>query len=425
MLELYKYITSKSEKILLWLLNWRENKGKEDIARINERKGICTKPRPDGKLLWVHAASVGEAQSTLILIEKILKQTKDLNIIVTSGTVTSAKLMEDRLPQGAFHQYAPLDHPKWIKKFIEHWKPNAVFLIESELWPNMLAEIKQQKIPAALINARLSNKSFNGWSLFKNSTKEILSSFNIILSQTDNDTIRFKKLGARNTITTGNIKYSASPLPVNNNDLNEISNAIGNRPVWVYASTHLGEESLACRIHQRLKNKIPDILTIIVPRHPERRDEIKNICEGFSNLKNTMRGEIKSLPRADTDIYIADSLGELGLFYSVSQVAMIGRSFSVDGGGGHNPLEAAQLKCAVITGPNIQFQQDIFNNMINAKVAKQVKTKEELSNILTSLFENQEQLKQLQNNAFEYAQSKMNIIDNVIEELAPIIKELY
>jgi len=422
MLNLYRKITAKSEKPLTWLLNARLKKGKEDEARLNERMGAPLKPRPDGKLIWIHAASVGEAQSALILIDK-LSNVSDASIMVTSGTRTSAELMVKRLPANAFHQYMPLDHPEWINRFLYHWKPNAALWIESELWPNTLSAIEERAIPTALINARLSDKSFKGWSLFKKSVAQILSPFTLICTQSDQDTQRFQKLGGENVVTAGNIKYSAAPLPHDEADLSALKNATSARPIWVYASTHDGEEALACRIHERLKRAHPNLLTIIIPRHPERGNDIETVLKGFSTLKYTRRGEDKAMPAQGDDIYLADTLGELGLFYRLADIAMIGRSFSSDGGGGHNPLEAAQLHCAVLTGPNIQFQRDIFDDMFASKTARHVTTKEELADALDALLKDQSNLADLQKRSYDYAMAKTHVIDDAMKHITPFIQK--
>lgn len=421
MLLLYRLLTRFSAPILKQILKKRIKSGKEDPQRVSEKMGQYVVERPSGSLIWLHAASVGETQSALILIEKLLKSSTELNILVTSGTRTSAALMKERLPKRAFHQYAPLDHPKWVKQFLNHWKPNAALWLESELWPNMLRGLKKKRVPTALINARLSDTSFRRWYFFKGTAKKILSSFKIILAQTERDQERFKKLEAKKVYNIGNIKHCAAPLPFNQDDLSALNNALKNRKTWVYASTHDGEEDFAARIHAKLKQTIPDLLTIIVPRHPERRAEIKNT---LSNHSFTSRGEDKKLPTSDNDIYLADTLGELGLFYKASPIAMIGRSFSHDGGGGHNPLEAAQHSCAVLTGPNVQYQQDLFNDMIASEAAFRASNEEELHNKLLNYFQDDAALKKAQDKALNYTTDKLHIVEDIMEHLKPILKKV-
>lgn len=420
MLPLYRLITLLSAPILGLLLKRRVALGKEDPRRLNERQGIASLPSPAGKLIWIHAASVGEAQSALILIDKILKLKPEVQFLVTSGTVTSAKLMAKRLPSRATHQFYPLDHPLWVERFLDHWQPDLALWMESELWPNMLRAIKQRNIPAILINARLSDRSYRRWKLIKSAAKKLVSSFSLIMAQTDKDAKRYNHLGTNKVTVTDNIKHGAAPLPYNDQDLKNLKTVIQDRPLWVYASTHDGEEIMACRLHTDLQETFSNVLTIIVPRHPERREEIEHACKTMG-LNTTMRGENKNLPNDQTEIYVADTLGELGLFYSLSNIAMIGRSFSNDGGGGHNPIEAAQLDCAVLTGPHIQYQQQLFDEMFIAAAAKQVQTEGELLNTLTTLFNNNTERKRYIEAAKKYAASKENIINHVIEEIKPFI----
>lgn len=420
MLLFYRLLTSFSAPILTLLLRRRVAKGKEDAARLKERKGITALPRPTGALIWVHAASVGEAQSALILINEIAKTDPQMNFLVTSGTRTSADLMAQRLPPCAVHQYVPLDHPQWVTAFLDHWKPNMVLWMESELWPNMLTQIKTQNIPALLINARLSDKSFKRWKMFSTSAQKLLSTFNLILTQTSLDKERFDELGASNTHVSDNLKYSASPLPCDKSDLADFKTAIHNRPLWLYASTHDGEETMAARVHKNLVELHPNLLTIIVPRHPERREAIAAELKAMgTNI--TLRGANKNLPTDTTEIYIADTLGELGLFYTLSPIAMIGRSFSHDGGGGHNPIEAAQLNCAVLTGANIQYQKQLFAEMFAAGAAHQVFSEQELLDQLNIYLSYNDKLSTAIQFAKDFSQSKDDIINNVMEQIAPLL----
>lgn len=423
MLKLYQFLTEKSEPLLNKLLERRMRKGKEDAVRVSERRGIASRPRPGGHLVWVHAASVGEAQSALIVINNILASHKKLHILVTTGTKTSAELMEKNLPERSFHQYYPIDHPLWVEQFLSHWQPDLVLWMESELWPNMLCAIKNRNIPAALINARLSDKSYAGWVLLKGTARKILQTFTMILCQSERGVKRFKALGANDVIYTDNIKYSAAPLPADKTALKDINAHFRGRPVWLFASTHAGEEELACRVHEYLKNSLPNILTVIVPRHPERGKQIYKTCKNFV-LNTVLRGEDKAMPQPDTDIYIANTLGELGLFYRAVPVACIGRSFSNDGGGGHNPIEAAQLNCAVLHGPNVQHLQDIYDQMADTFTATQCQNKQELTERLRALLSDQDELRTHQSRAIAFARDKDKVLERVMGSLKPLLEGL-
>lgn len=421
MMLFYSILTRVLSPCFSLLLSLRAKKGKEEKERLGERKGRYKIPRPRGKLIWLHAASVGESQSALILISSLLKNNEGINILVTTGTVTSAELMAQKLPKGAFHQYYPLDNPAWVKRFLKHWQPDFVLWMESELWPNMLREVNAQKIPAALLNARLSDKSYKNWSRMKRFAMRLLQTFTLILTQTTRDEERFKKLGADNVHTTDNIKFSAAPLPADEDKLNALKDSIQGRPCWVFASTHKGEEEMACRIHDILKNSIPDLLTIIVPRHPDRREDILVSCKDY-NLNMMLRTSAYNPPVAETDLYIADTLGELGLFYRLAPIACIGRSFSDDGGGGHNPIEAAQLGCVVLYGPNVQYQQDIYDEMQDKGAALLMSDEHRMADTLHKFLMDEERLHEQQELGLNYANNKSAVIERVYKYLRPLLK---
>ncbi len=401
--------------LLRGLLAWRQSKGKEDPQRLPERMGEPSLPRPEGRLVWIHAASVGEAQSALILIDHI----KNSHILVTSGTVTSAQFLSKRLPAQAIHQYMPLDAPQWVARFLDHWQPDFALWMESELWPNMLMALKARGIPAALINARLSDQSYVHWKRAPKTAHDILSCFSVILAQTQDAAQKYENLGARSVHFTDNLKYSANDLPCDQQDLQSLKDAIGPRPVWIYASTHDGEEQLAARLHARLIDDFPALLTIIVPRHPERRGQI---AQSIAATQPLFRSEQKTLPDAGTGIYVADTLGELGLFYRAAPIALIGRSFSHDGGGSHNPIEPAQLDCAVLTGPHYQNQQTLFDEMLAEKAALLAPTEDALYQLLKNLLSDPAYLMTQQANARNFAARKSAVIDTVMTYLTPVMK---
>jgi 3-deoxy-D-manno-octulosonic-acid transferase len=419
MLELYRKIMGVSGPLLSRILNRRVSGGKEDRVRMRERMGQASRFRPKGQVAWFHAASVGEAQSTLVLIDAFLKRYPDLHILVTTGTVTSAALLRGRLPNSVIHQFYPLDHPEWVQAFLDHWQPDAVFWMESELWPLMLGEIKNRNISAVLINARLSDRSFKRWKLAGNMPGKVLSAFSIILAQTDQDQTRFEALGARNVHVTSNLKYGAAPLPFDPAMLSALKTRIRTRPVWLYASTHAGEEDLACRLHKKLLADFPDLLTVIVPRHPERRDAVQDTVTA-AGLKATLRSRA-SLPEPDDQVYIADTLGELGLFYTLCPVACVGRSFSDDGGGGHNPIEPARLGCAVLVGPHVQNQTQVYLDMQAAGAVMQVNTEDEFLNALRHLLSDTAARDALSQNGLRFTEDQHQIVETVLAQLEPML----
>ncbi len=422
MLHLYQWVMRKSEGLLERLLEKRLNAGKEDPVRIDERRGVASRARPDGTLLWLHAASVGEAQSALILIKAILLDNPDLQILVTTGTLTSAQRMEEVLPEQAFHQYMPVDYPEWVTRFLDHWSPDLVLWMESELWPHILQEIEARNIPAALINARLSDRSFARWKLFKKSARAVLECFDLVLTQTELDAERYRALGAQNVHVSDNIKYSAGDLPHDEGDLKVLKGVLMSRPVLVYASTHAGEEEIIMRTQSILESSQPELISIIIPRHPDRGEAILDqaIEERFQAV---LRGEDKALPDEDTQIYIANTMGELGLFYRLAEIVFIGRSLSDDGGGGHNPIEAAQLGCAIVHGAKVQNLQEIFDDMETHKACLRVKNEQELVEGMQRLLEDPALRNSLIQNAQNFSNAKSHVIDTVIQNLEPLFTQ--
>ena len=417
---LYKRTMTFGKPVIMGLLNQRLKNGKEDPERLQERFGQPSRPRPEGgPLMWVHVASVGEAQSMLHLINLFLDQNKTGSVLVTSITRTSAELLEKRLPMRAFHQYLPVDRPKWVKRFLEYWHPDLVLWAESELWPSILSEIGKRHLPMALINARMSANSFKNWSRAKGMAQNILSAFTIILTQTDKDKNYYINLGARSVSTIGNIKFAAPPLPYLESDLKSLQDATAGRPLWVYASTHAGEEELAAETHIALRDEFPNLLTIIIPRHPERRVSILGALQQYQ-LSISTRSQSKILPDAKSDIYLVDTLGELGLFYRLSPISCIGRSFSADGGGGHNPLEAAQLGSAVLHGQHVQNLMDIYAPMDASGAALCLDTPDKLAPALRQFLSDKESLKNLSEKGYSFSEGQKEILSKLVEELEPV-----
>ncbi len=410
--------------VLKSILSHRVRKGKEDPERLHERKGIASLPRPSGPLIWIHVASVGEAQSVMSLVHLMLDQNKQLNILVTSVTKTSAGILAQKLPHRAIHQYAPVDHPNWIRSFLDHWNPSMALWAESELWPTMLTFIKKRHIPAALINAHMSPKSFRNWKRAPEFARNLLSSFLVILAQSKQDAEFYAQFTPHSVVVTDNIKYAAKPLSVDEADFDRLKNAIADRPVWLYASSHAGEEELACDVHKELNRHFPGLITIIAPRHPDRRDDIVKTVES-KGLKPVLRGNDKKLPSSSDQVYICDTMGELGLLYKIAPLAVVGRSFSHDGGGGHNPIEPALLGCAALHGPSVQNSKELYDEMDKAGASLSVAEKNDLAFIVKDLLLDPAKLANLQSVGFEFASAKANVLGKVLYELEPVFLEAH
>ena len=273
---LYKVIFLLLTPFLVLLFAWRLVKGKEDKSRFYERLGFPKYARPEGKLIWMHGASVGECLSMLPLIHRLLELDPSMHIMVTSGTVTSAALMAQRLPERAFHQFIPIDSPWGTKSFVQHFHPDAVFWFESEFWPSLLAAIHQEQISLILLNGRISDRSFARWQKAPGIIKGLLSLFTLTLGQSPENARRLQVLGSPNVDCIGNIKYAASIAPFDAVELAKLKQQIGQRPAWNGASTHHNEEEQMADVHLELKQKYPDLLTVCVPRHPNRANEIES-----------------------------------------------------------------------------------------------------------------------------------------------------
>jgi 3-deoxy-D-manno-octulosonic-acid transferase len=332
------------------LLRYRVTRGKEIGARLPERRGIDRTPRPSGRLVWLHAASVGEMTSVLPVLAALAERDADVSMLLTTGTVTSALVLAQRLPAmglsgRVMHRFVPLDVPAWVGRFLDHWRPDAACFVESELWPNILAACRVRSIPAMLINARMSARSHAKWSRFPWAAHAVLSGFARIHARGEEDASRLRALGADRIEVMGDLKLAAPDLPVDPVALREMEGRLAGRPVFLAASTHPGEEPLIQQVHDVLCTRHPRLLTIIAPRHPERGAELADALGAPSR----QHGDAPP----DAGVWIADTLGELGLWYRLSQVAFIGRSL-IPPGGGQNPLEPARLGCAIATGPYVE-----------------------------------------------------------------------
>jgi len=420
LMTLYQGLTKRSAPLLEAYQQRRLRRGKEDPARTAERRGRSSKPRENKPLVWFHAASVGESQALLALIRRLLADYPVIQVMVTTGTVTSAKLMADRLPSGAFHQYMPVDHPDWVESFLNHWHPDFIVWSESEFWPNMLTGIRRRGIPAILLNARMSEKSFRCWQMAGGVIKDMLGTFRLCLGQNQAEVDRLLKLGAAAARISGNLKYAAAPLPYDAANLDILKNAIGTRPYLLWASTHPGEEEIACHVHSALRKTQPALLTIIVPRHPQRGSSIAALA-GKANLKAGLRSQ-GCVPRTEDDIYIADTLGELGLFYRLCRLCIMGGSFVPIGG--HNPIEPGQFGCQIFYGPHMFNFVSICNDFESRGAARRVTGADMLVQDLALALQDPQHFSALGTAAQAWTQQQSHIVDEISVTLAPFMKEL-
>jgi len=415
MISLYKFATFIAAWPLRVLLCARALRGKEDYSRLGERRGLTSKIRPTGQLIWCHAASVGEALALLPLIERLLENPK-LSILITTGTNTSARVLAERLPDRATHQFAPWDRRAWVGSFLSLWQPNVAIRMESELWPNTLFALRDQEIPTVIVNARLSESTVRGWRRFPVTAQRIMASLTLVLAQTEEHAARYKAIGARSVRVTGNIKLAAPALPVSLPDADYLRAMIDKRPVWLAASTHPGEEGIAFATHKEIANQTPDLLTIIAPRHPSRGKKIAGLgkASGLETATRSLGQPINS----STDIYIVDTIGELGTMFSVCPIVFVGKSLASTGG--QNPVEPSHFNCAILFGPDMENFQNIADKMTAHKMALQVCGPKGLTRTVATLLEDKtarETLASAANGIFSDGEESLTLTTGAIIDL--------
>jgi len=354
------------------LIKRRLKQGKEDPARVGERRGMSKDIRPHGPLVWIHGASVGEVLAAVGLIEKL--RALNIRILLTSGTVTSAAIVAKRFPADIIHQYVPYDSPRYVARFLDHWRPSLALFIESDLWPNLILASAARRLPMVLINGRMSQRSFPRWRRMAGTISALLGRFDVCLAQSRLDAERFTALGSRNVLTTGNLKLDVAAPSADPAKLERLMSVTRGRPVIVAASTHPGEEEILIEAHRTLAGFFPSLLTVIVPRHPHRGETVARMVEACG-LHGALRSR-EELPTAATDIYVADTMGELGLFYRLAPIVFMGGSLVEHGG--QNPVEAVKLGAAVVHGPHVFNFTDVYEALDGAGGAKLADTQEAL-----------------------------------------------
>jgi 3-deoxy-D-manno-octulosonic-acid transferase len=354
-LSLYGTIGRVAEPLVGLILAKREKRGKEDRARRAERFGHASHPRPPGPLIWVHAASVGETVAVLPLIAETAG--RGISLLLTTGTVTAAAVAEQRLPPSATHQFMPIDTPGALRRFLDHWRPELALFAESELWPTTLAALGRRAMPLALVNARMSERSCRNWGYAAPFARAVLGRVDVCLAQTPTDAARLSRLGARNVVVCGNLKFDAPPPPADAAAVADMRRNIGDRFVLVAASTHPGEEAAILQAHAEIARTGKPYLTILAPRHPERGDQLAADIEA-AGLRLARRSRAEPIG-ARTDIYLADTIGEMGLWYRLADAAFLGGSMVMRGG--QNPIEPAKLGVPILHGANVSNFRDVYD----------------------------------------------------------------
>lgn len=399
-------------------VRWRAGRGKEDKSRRRERYGKSDIERPDGPLIWVHAASVGETLAVSPLIDRLANL--DINIVLTTGTVTSARLADERLGDLVIHQYVPLDLKPAVSRFLDHWQPDLAIMAESEIWPMTILELGARRVPQILVNGRLSDRSFASWEKRPHLATALFENFAHVIAQSDEDGDRFMRLGARPITVSGNLKVDTPPPPVNSADLRALKGEIGRRPVWAAVSTHDGEEEIAANVHQRLAPRHSGLLTIIVPRHPDRAPALA-AAFAARGLK-VARRSLGEPVTPETDVLLGDTIGEMGLYLRLTDIAFVGRSLAANGG--QNPLEPAMLGAAVLSGRNVENFRESYDRLIKGGGARFVKDADMLAGAVNFLLVNDRQRNDMIAAGKATVESMRGALGRTLQTLDPYIRPL-
>lgn len=415
----YRLLTRLLEPLAPRLLDARAKQGKEDPSRVDERLGQASVPRPDGDVVWLHGVSVGETLSLLPVVERLREKRPDLTVLVTSGTLTSATLLAKRLPPGVVHQFAPVDGPGAVAAFLDHWRPAAAIFVESELWPNLILDARKRGVKLVLASARITEKTVDGWRRFPGAARRLVSALDRVLPQDETSAARLEALGARIDGHV-NLKLAGGAPPHDPAAFTRLSAAIGDRPVVVAASTHEGEEIALVRALDKLADRL---CLILVPRHPERRGEIAGALtrDGY---RFAFRSDGRELDR-DTDLYVADTLGEMGLFLRLADVVVMGGSFSAalekPPVGGHNPLEPARLGKPAVTGPDMSNWAAVSDALVRAGGLVVVEAPWDLPAVLAPLLADEKAARAMGERGRRAAAEAGSGLDRLWEALQPLL----
>ena len=413
LLLIYKILSIVLLPLVILIIFFRIFQNKEINTRIKERFAFPSVKKPKGKIIWINASSIGEYLATISLIKKIRKIKPKTKILLTTNTKTSALLAEKITDKNIFHQFTPQDNPLVIKKFLNYWKPSLVLWMESEFWPIILDETKKYGVEMILLNGRMSDKSFKNWSYFKFFFKKIISNFSLILTMSRIDKENFKKLGAKNINFIGNLKFCNEEQHYDKLLEKKAKKLIGNRSVWLAASTHHREEMYAATIHCKLKERLnlKNLLTIIVPRNIKRTSKIKKEIKSIVPLTKLFQS--KSIPQ-NTEIIIDDSIGQLEMWYKNIKTVFLGKSYPPKGG--QNPIEPARNGCAIISGKMSNFQE-IENEMLRNKCLINVTNDKEFYSAIANCIQGSVYIKDIRVNAKIYVKSKSFILDKTVKTI--------
>lgn len=418
LLTTYRWAGAAAYPLIGGYIAWRAAKGKEESARRHERYGRSPLARPPGPLVWIHAASVGETLAVVPLVTHI--ERLGINIVMTTGTVTSARIVADRLAGKAMHQYVPLDLKPAVDRFLNHWNPDLAIMAESEIWPMTILELGAKRVPQVLVNGRLSDRSFTSWQKHPFIAEALFENLAHVIAQSELDGERFHQLGARPVTVSGNLKVDTEVPPVDEAALAALQQEIGDRKRWAAVSTHQGEEGIAAAVHSLAKMQNDDVLTIIVPRHPDRAESVEAELKaaGLTVARRSRGDKVGS----GTDVLLGDTIGEMGLYLRLTEIAFVGRSLS--GEGGQNPLEPAVLGTAVLSGRNVQNFRESYQRLVANGGARLVADGDTLAGAVTFLLNNDRVRGKMINAGSETVEGMRGALSRTLSALEPYIQPL-
>ncbi|WP_394690504.1 lipid IV(A) 3-deoxy-D-manno-octulosonic acid transferase [Hoeflea sp.] len=413
----YRWLGAGIYPLLGPYLAIRAAKGKEERSRRKERYGRSNIARPNGPLVWFHAASVGETNAVIPLIKEVRR--RGIAVVLTTGTVTSAGVARDRVGDDVIHQYVPLDLKPAVSRFLDYWKPDLAIIAESEIWPMTILELGARRTPQVLVNGRLSDRSFARWSRRPSLADALFENLSHVVAQSDLDAERFRTLGARPVTVSGNLKVDTVPPPWDKAELVRLQAQIGNRATWAAVSTFEGEDEIAAAVHRALKPR-HKALTIIVPRHPDRGDAIETMLKnnGLSVARRS-RGDTID---ADTDVYLGDTIGEMGLYLNLTEIVFVGKSLM--GGGGQNPLEPAMLGCAVLSGSKVENFRETYARLLRNGGARFVRDGEMLAKGVHYLLSNPQARQEMAKGGEKTLSDMRGALKATVRALEPYINPL-
>ena len=420
---LYRVLMFILKPVVRPVLFLRKIKGLEvkDKKRQGERFGYASVKRPNKKIIWFNAASVGESNSIIPVIDEILKKYSDCFVLVTTTTVTAAESMEKKLAgKNAVHQFLPVDRTSYVKRFFNYWKPEIGFFVDSDFWPNLILNAKKRKIPLILLNGRVSDKSFAKWKNNLSFIKKLSSAFTFSFGKSEEDCKKLSVMGFKDPVCVGNLKYAVPPLSFDKTEFKNLSEQINGRHLFVVSSTHPGEEELCLRAFMIVRQRFPDVLVVIAPRHPARGGEIKSLADA-NGLNSVLRSSGAKITK-NTNVYIADTMGELGLFYNLSDVAFVGGSLVK--WGGHNPMEPARLHNVVLSGKNVRNFQETYDLLKSERAVVMVNDENDLASKIKGFFENPDVEKDYMSRAFYVAEREAAVLSRVMEKISPILSDI-